>query len=104
MPKNSRMAVLVNRNSSINPNTVKIRTAPEGMLAENERRAARRATLLRVGVGEQRPFLGDAVDVGRLVTHDAEAVGADVVPADVVAPDDQDVGLRVRRLRRHDGA
>ena len=65
----------------------------ERMLAEDERRAARRAALLRVGVGEERAFLRDAVDVGRPVAHDAEAVGADVVAADVVAPDDEDVGL-----------
>ena len=49
------------------------------MLPEDERGAARRAALLRVGVGEQRAFLGDAVDVRRLVAHDAQAVGADVV-------------------------
>ena len=63
------------------------------MLPENERGAAGRAALLRVGVGEQRPFLRHAIDVGRLVAHHAEVVGADVVSADVVAPDDEDVGL-----------
>src|SRR5262245_46427920 len=31
--------------------------------------------------------------VGRPVAHYAEVVGADVVPADVVTPDDEDVGL-----------
>ena len=30
---------------------------------------------------------------GRAIAHDAVVVGADVEPADVVAPDDQDVGL-----------
>ena len=39
------------------------------------------------------PSLADAVDVGRAVAHDAVIVGADVEPADVVAPDDQNVGL-----------
>ncbi len=43
----------------------------ERMLAEDERRAAGGAALLRVEVGEHRAFLGDAVDVGRLVAHDA---------------------------------
>ena len=49
------------------------------MLAEDERRAAGGAALLRVGVGEERAFLRDAVDVRRLVAHHAEVVGADVV-------------------------
>src|SRR5262249_48376292 len=30
---------------------------------------------------------------GRLVTHRAHVVGADVVPADVITPDDEDVRL-----------
>ena len=45
------------------------------------------------------PSLGDAVDVGRPVAHHAAVVGADVEPADVVAPDDEDVGLAGLRLR-----
>src|SRR5262249_43200490 len=36
---------------------------------------------------------GDAVDVRRLVAHQAAAVGADVGYADVVAEDDEDVRL-----------
>src|SRR5262245_5041917 len=55
------------------------------------------AALLAVPVGEYRAFSGHAVDVGRAVPHDAEIVGADVVPPDVVAPENQNVGL----LRRH---
>ena len=70
-----------------------------GCSTEDERGAARGAALLRVGVGEQRAFLGEAIDVGRLVAHDAEVVGADVVDADVVAPDDEDVRLFLRGLR-----
>ena len=62
-------------------------------LPGNERGAAGGAALLAVPVGEQRAFFGDAVDVGRLVTHHALVVGADVEPADVVAPDDEDVGF-----------
>ena len=63
----------------------------ERMLAENERCTSGGAALLRVGVGEQRAFFGDAVDVGSLIAHDAVVVGADVVNADVVAPDHQDI-------------
>ena len=62
-------------------------------LAGDERRAARRAAVLRVIVGEHHAFLGDAVDVRRLVAHHAERVGADVGLADVVAEDDEDVRL-----------
>ena len=61
------------------------------MLAQNERCAPRRAALLRVRVGEHRAFLRNAINVGRLVAHDAQAVGADVVSPDVIAPDDEDV-------------
>ncbi len=64
-------------------------------LAGDERRAAGRATLLAVPVGKQRPFLGDAIDVRRLVAHHALVVGADVPVADVIAPDDDDVGFLV---------
>src|SRR5262245_9366359 len=69
------------------------------MLAEDEGGATGRAALLGVGVGEQRPLLGDAVDVRGAVTHHAEVVGAQVVDPDVVAPDDEDVGLLRRCLR-----
>ena len=54
--------------------------------------------LLGVEVGEQRAFLGEAIDVRRLVAHYTEVVGADVVDADVVAPDDEDVRLSLRDL------
>ena len=60
----------------------------EAGLAGDEARAAGRAALLAVPVREQRAFLRDAVDVGRLVAHHALVVGADVPVADVVAPED----------------
>ena len=62
-------------------------------LAGDEARAAGGAALLAIPVGEQRAFLGDAVNVGRLVAHHALVVGADVPVADIVTPDDDDVGL-----------
>ena len=68
-------------------------------LAGDEGRAAGRAALLAVPVGEDRAFLADAVDVGRAVAHDAHVVGADIEPADVVAHDEQDVRLAACRLR-----
>src|SRR5262245_53447210 len=60
-------------------------------LTGDEGGTASRATLLSVPVGEEAPFLGDAIDVRRPVPHDAVVVGADVEPADVVAPDDEDI-------------
>jgi hypothetical protein len=63
----------------------------DGVLTGNEARAARRAALLAVPIGEGRPFLRDAVDVGGLVAHHAFAVMADVPIADIVSPDNEDV-------------
>jgi hypothetical protein len=73
-------------------------TGPDRRLAREERRATGRAALLPVPVREERALLRDAIDVGRLVSHDAQVVRAHVVPADVVAPDHDDV-----RLARRDG-
>ena len=63
------------------------------VLAGHERGAARRAALLRVVVGESHALVGHAVDIGRAVAHLAATVVADVPPAHVVAPEDQDVRL-----------
>jgi hypothetical protein len=68
-------------------------------LSGDEARAAGSARLLGVVVREEQPLAGDAVDVRRLVAHDAERVGADVRLPNVVAEDHEDVGL-LRRLRR----
>lgn len=56
----------------------------EWVLAEDERGTAGGAALLRIRVGEECTFAGEAIDVGRLVAHDAVVVSADVVHADVV--------------------
>ncbi len=63
------------------------------VLTGNEAGAAGRAALLAVPIGEGCPFLrdGDAVDVGRLVTHEAVRIAAQIRDADVVAPNDEDV-------------
>ena len=73
---------------------------PDRRLSGDERCASGGATLLAVPVGEQRAFLGDAVDVGRAVAHDAQIVGADIEPADVVGHDHEDVRLAAGRSRR----
>ena len=69
-------------------------------LASDEGGPAGGAALLAVPVGEQRAFVGNAVDVWCLVTHHPMVVGADVELANIVTPDDQDVGLFGRLHRR----
>src|SRR5438132_14147490 len=57
----------------------------DGHVAANESRAPCRAALLGVIVGEAHAFVGDAINVRRLVAHHATAVVTDVPEADVIA-------------------
>jgi hypothetical protein len=61
--------------------------------AADEGGASGGAALLGIVIGETDAFLGDAVDVGCFVAHHAAVVVADVPGADVIAPDDEDVGF-----------
>ena len=54
------------------------------------------AGLLAVIIGETHALSRNAVDVGRLVAHHGAAVVAEVPVADVIAHDDQNVGLVLR--------
>ena len=63
------------------------------ILAGDEAGAACGAALLRVVVGEEAAFVGDPVDVGGPVAHHAVAELADVPDADIVAPEDEDIGF-----------
>src|SRR5262249_24353 len=56
--------------------------------------AAGGTALLAVPVGEHRAVLRDTINVRRAITHDAVVVGADIEPANVIAPDDENVGFR----------
>src|SRR5688500_14108329 len=62
-------------------------------LSGDEGRAASRAGLLTVAVGEHHAFIGDAVDIGRLIAHQTARVAAQIRDADIVAPDNEDVWL-----------
>ncbi|HEY2149561.1 MAG TPA: hypothetical protein VGH34_02065 [Vicinamibacterales bacterium] len=62
-------------------------------LTGDERRSACGAAVLSVIIGERQAFLGDAVDVRRLVTDDTQAIGADVGLSDVVTKDDKIFGF-----------
>ena len=63
------------------------------MHAGEEGIAPGRAALLGIVGHELRAFIADAVDVGRFPDHQAAVVDARLHPADVVAHDEQDVGL-----------
>ena len=65
----------------------------ETRLAGDEARPPGGTALLTIPIREERAFPGDAVNVRCLVAHHSLVVGADVPVADVVAPDDEDVGL-----------
>ena len=65
------------------------------MHAGEEGVAPRRAALLGIVGHEDRAFVADAIDVGRFADHQAAVVDARLHPADVVAHDEQDVGLRL---------
>src|SRR5512132_3508892 len=71
---------------------------PNWRLARNKCGASRRAALLSVPVSEKRAFFGDAVNVWSAKSHDAVVVGADVVPADIVTPDDQNVRFLICQI------
>jgi len=53
--------------------------------------------LLAVIVGENRPIISDAVDVGCAIAHLASIIGADVPIADIVGHDDEDIRLLLLR-------
>ena len=67
----------------------------EDTLAHDERRPSGGATLLGIVVSEEHALIGHPVNVRCLVSHHAFRVGAEVRLADVIAPEDDDVGLLV---------
>jgi hypothetical protein len=68
-------------------------TRANGVLPGDECRTTRGAALLSIIVSKGDAFLGDAVDVRGAIAHLATAVEADVPPAHVVAPENQDIGF-----------
>ena len=79
---------------------------PGDALPGNEGGSACSTTLFGVIVGKHHAFTGKAVNVGSLVPHDTMRIGADVAPADVIAPDNDDVrllALGVGLRRKRDG-
>ena len=72
---------------------------PDGIHARHERRTTGGAGWMRVMIAEHSPFLGNAIDVGCAVAHDTTTVNAQVGEADIVTPDDDDIGLLLLSLR-----
>ncbi len=69
-------------------------------LSGDEGRTARRTAVFGVVVREDHAFVGDPVDVRRLVAHHAARIRTDIRLADVVAENHEDVGFsRVFRGR-----
>ena len=66
-------------------------TGAKRVLAGNEGGTSGGATLLTVVVGESGSFIGNPVDVGGAIPHLAAIVVADVPPADVITPENEDV-------------
>lgn len=66
-------------------------TGANGNRAVDEGGAASRTALLAIVIGEKHAFFRNAVNVRRLVPHHATVVVADVLGADVITPDDEDV-------------
>jgi hypothetical protein len=72
-------------------------------MASNEGGTPGGATLLPVPVREQSTFLCDSINVRRLVSHHSPMIGAGIIPADIVTPDDVNIGF-VLRLGHPPGA
>src|SRR5262249_53956910 len=72
-------------------------TGANGVLSADEACAAGGAALLRVVVGERGALVSNAIDVGCAVSHHPAAEERAVPDADVIAPEDEDVGF----LRSH---
>src|SRR5215510_12576757 len=65
----------------------------EYALAHDEGCAASGARLLGVVVGENHAFVGNAVDVGRLVAHYPFRVATEVRLTNVITPNNENVGF-----------
>src|ERR1700741_4805536 len=62
-------------------------------LAGDKRRTPRRTAVLRIVVGEEHSFFCNTVDVRRVESHQAHAVGADIRLPDIIAEDDKNIRL-----------
>ena len=69
------------------------KTSAEWMLSENKRSTPGRTALLGITICENSTFAGDSVDIRCAATHHAAMVCADIPHADVITPDNEDVGF-----------
>src|ERR1035438_7210967 len=61
------------------------------MLPRNKRGTPRRAALLSIVIGEEPPFIGYAVDVGRAPPHHSVMVGTNIPNADIIGHNHKNV-------------
>ena len=78
------------------------KTGAEDALAGDERRTTSGAALFGVVMDEATTLLGYAVNVGGLIAHQAIAVAAQIALADVVTPEDENVGFSVWHGKERD--
>jgi hypothetical protein len=85
---------ILRANADIGPGHTHLgQTGANWVLAGDEGGPTSRAALLAIVIGEGRTFVANPVDVRGPIAHLASAVIADVPPADIVTPKDQDVRL-----------
>src|SRR5262245_10759645 len=70
-------------------------SCPDRRLPRNKCSAASCATLLSIKISKHRSLFGNTVDVGSAISHDAMVIATHIEPADIIAHDEQDVGLFV---------
>jgi len=77
-------------------------TGAEDALAGDEGRTTSGAALFGVVVDEATTLLGYAVNIGGLIAHQAIAVATQIALADVVTPEDENVGFSVWHGKQED--
>lgn len=71
-------------------------TGAERALAGDKGGSTSGATIFTVGIGEQDAIVGNRVDFGRPLAHHSVVISADIEPANIVAPNNQNVWLVLR--------
>ena len=75
----------------------------QGALAGDEGGTAGGAGIFTIGIGEDRAFFGDTVNIGRAIAHHAHVVGRDIGPADIIAENHQNIRPALRGGRARGG-
>ena len=68
-------------------------SSANGVLARDKCGASSGAALLAIIVSKDYPLIGDAIDIGCVVTHHAQTIATDIPVADIIAPNHEDIRL-----------